>query len=118
MIISQEWAMPSLMPSLHEKELSPKDVDLLQHDRITLLKELLKSPQPQTPLAGYNEAGETIVVGVNHLDDNQPTLANSELVMTTYQSNHWVRNDYFDNTGKLNSTEYNEHWVDFKDNLN
>ena len=105
--------MPSLMPGLPDKELSPKDFDLLKHDRTTLLKALLKSPQ--TPLAGHNEAGETIVVGINHLDANKPTLANSELVMTTYQSNQWVRNDYFDNQGKLNATEYNGRWSDLED---
>ena len=35
--------------------------------------------------------------------------------MTTYQSNHWVRNDYFDNQGKLNATEYNGRWSDLED---
>jgi hypothetical protein len=53
-----------------------------------------------TDFIGENEDGELVSMAIYH----------DKIIVTTYQNNHWVRKDYYDEDGYYECEMYNGKW--------
>ena len=63
-------------------------------------KLMQKYGDSQTAYTGHNVEGEMVMVSISH----------ESIVVQTYQSNHWIREDWYDKDGFYEAETYKGRW--------
>ena len=83
-----------------ENKTIPAD-DLNKFTTVEGRRELMKKyGESDTAYMGHNEDGELVMV----------SIYTNELIVVTYQSNHWIRKDVYDENGEYSEELYDGRW--------
>lgn len=69
-------------------------------DPNSIVDAMKKFGDSRSPYSGSNDEGETILVHIGPTD----------LILETFQSNGWVRKDFFNEYGELEGQTYDGRW--------